>query len=136
MGRPDVGDDLLDLSSGSPRGCQDTQQRGGVVEMAFEASESYRRVFEGVKGAIVCRSLTILSPPIWDGNSGVACDFVVQLGAQCIEGLGRMLLDRLCVGKQSCGLDTQTGLQGLYAVVVETMQSEDLINIVQEYFSH
>jgi len=131
---PDVGDGLLDLSSGSPRGCQDTQQRGGVVEMTFEVSENHRQVFEGIKGFMVCSALLrIISLPIWDGNSGVACDFVVQLGAHCIEGLERMLLDRLCVGKQSCGLDTQTGLQGLYAVVVET---ENLINIVQEYLSH
>ena len=60
----------------------------------------------------------------------------VQFGAHCIEGLGRMLLDHLCVGQQSCGLlDTQTGLVGLHAVAVETLRCKDPIDMVPEYFS-
>ena len=135
MGVPDVVDGRLDLRSGSPLGCQGTQQRGSSGEMAFEASESHVHESDGVKGVTVCNLLTFSIIKTWGENIEVACDLVVQLGAQCIEGLRRMLLERLCVGQQSCGLNMQTGLPGLDAVVVETKRSEDLLGIVNECLS-
>ena len=69
----------------------------------------------------------------------MACEFALQLAAQCIESLQRVLLDRLCVGQQFCGglgpSPYKTVLQGLHTLVVETKRSEDLIDIVNECLS-